>query len=974
VCCVLTQVVCVCVCCVLTGCVCDDVGGGCEQHPCQHGGVCESVGEGFRCICSPHSDDDDDDGRLYGGETCSVPLTACDGPQPQCENHGTCSPSFQDQRHTFTCLCPQGFTGPRCHTSTIFSFRSRGHVALETHNKDPNVPLSISFSFRTSRPSGTLLQHQVDQLLLTVQLKDGHLRLLSLRGPESRTTLVQELPEFLSDSSWHRVEVSLGGVVSLVRLLDLCSSQGNCTRTQTSSTSEVLQSPGSGSTSGSGSPPQTMILGAPGAEDQDQHQELDQDQDQDPCKESPCRTRGSCISLDWRSYRCECYRPYEGHDCGEGETHTHTHTHTHVTLNRKSAAGGHRRPSDNHVIISMFIRSKHPSGLLLIMANSTSHYLRVWLDQGRVKVQINHFETLVGGASVDDGGFHLVTLKLEGGVAALLQSAQTQAVVPIRPVRTHPGDLVSVGGLEDPEATGSLGGYFRGCIQDLRINSRRLQFFPISTEVDSYRLERMVNVSEGCSSEDGDPCVNGGVCYSMWEDFLCACPSSTAGRRCEEVQWCNLGPCPHDAQCQPQPQGFQCLSNVTFALESSVLRYRSNRRINRSLSSIFLSFRTRRPDATLLHAHTNTSSLTVSLHSSRLLLELQDKSSEVKVQSQALLSDGLWNSVRLRLEEEHAPNSRWIMDVNGDTEEINMSDAATGSLNFLQEGADVFLGGRGLDDFANFSGCLGPVEVGGLLLPFHLDTEFKLPRPQEELFSLTGHPGVGSGPRRGCWGSSVCEPNPCLHQGACDDLFDLHQCTCPPEWAGPLCAHPADPCTPSPCVYGMCISNNTHAGFQCVCEPGYGGERCEAEVNACENNESCLCPHNRTGPRCHFPQLPQTHCVGTRWNYSCFNGGNCSNAESCDCLPGFTGQWCEKDVDECASDPCMHGGFCVNYINAFECVCDINYSGIHCQKDVSDFYLYLFLGLWQNLFQLVSYLVLRMDDEPEVEWDFYLND
>lgn len=42
--------------------------------------------------------------------------------------------------------------------------------------------------------------------------------------------------------------------------------------------------------------------------------------------------------------------------------------------------------------------------------------------------------------------------------------------------------------------------------------------------------------------------------------------------------------------------------------------------------------------------------------------------------------------------------------------------------------------------------------------------------------------------------------------------------------------------------------------------------------------------------------------------------------------------------------------------------------------DVSDFYMYLFLGLWQNLFQLVSYLVIRLDDEPEIEWGFQIND
>ncbi len=36
---------------------------GCEQQPCQNGGVCESYNGGFRCLCSQQSQN----GRLYGG-------------------------------------------------------------------------------------------------------------------------------------------------------------------------------------------------------------------------------------------------------------------------------------------------------------------------------------------------------------------------------------------------------------------------------------------------------------------------------------------------------------------------------------------------------------------------------------------------------------------------------------------------------------------------------------------------------------------------------------------------------------------------------------------------------------------------------------------------------------------------------------------------------------------------------------------
>lgn len=55
-----------------------------------------------------------------------------------------------------------------------------------------------------------------------------------------------------------------------------------------------------------------------------------------------------------------------------------------------------------------------------------------------------------------------------------------------------------------------------------------------------------------------NPCLNGGECYSMWDDFICSCPTNTAGQRCEQVKWCELSPCPATAVCLPLSQGFEC--------------------------------------------------------------------------------------------------------------------------------------------------------------------------------------------------------------------------------------------------------------------------------------------------------------------------------------------------------------------------------------------------------------------------------
>uniref|UniRef100_A0AAQ5XXB9 Crumbs cell polarity complex component 1 n=1 Tax=Amphiprion ocellaris TaxID=80972 RepID=A0AAQ5XXB9_AMPOC len=982
----------------------DDING-CDQQPCQNGGVCESHNGGFRCLCSQQSQS----GRLYGGENCTVALSGCDG--NQCENGGICSPLLVNDHHTYTCICLAGFTGSKCQTPTIFSFESQGYMYIETQLLDPEAPLNVTFSFKTDRANGTLLQRRVDDLLLSIELVDGRLCLLSLRGQGS-STMVQELPEYLTDNKWHTVEASLGGVVSLIRLL--CA-EGSCTRDPSSEVqlleqASTLPEPGAvrqslfiGSVGGNWTlgravdeaenPPaflgcfrdvfvdSHLVLPVKAPEESGVQANMTVGcSDKDKCIESPCQNRGRCVSQGWRRHMCECHRPYEGNNCAEEYITARFGSND---LESYAVFSLDDDPGDS-LIISMFLRTRQSSGLLLILANSTSQYLRLWLEDGRVKIQINNFETLVGRSAVSDGHFHLVTLKLERTAATLFQSAQNQGFMPIRHVEVHPGDLVFVGGLPDSRASASFGGYFKGCVQDLRINSKRLQFYPIATPVESYNLQEVIGVAEGCSSDNAcaiNPCLNGGVCYSMWDDFICNCPPSTAGQRCEEVKWCELSPCPATAVCQPLSQGFECLSNVTFRLESSVLHFHSNGNIKRSLTSISFSFRTRQSAATLLYAQKDSDYLTVYLLNSHLVMELQKDALTVSVQSPGPISDGEWHMVKLSMDNQTL-NSKWMMAVDGGKEELSKSSG--GDLGFLREGADVFLGGPSLDSGGNLSGCLGPVEIGGLLLPFHLDTELNLPRPQEEQFVRMNS---NAAPRFGCWGATVCSPNPCQNEGLCDDLFDLHQCTCSPEWTGPLCKDPADPCISSPCIYGACT--NLPSGFKCVCEPGYSGEQCEAEVDICENSNcshgatclkgllsyTCLCPQNLTGQYCELPQLPVATCQGTRWNYNCFNGGNCSEGDNaCYCLPGFTGQWCEKDVDECLSDPCMNGGFCINYVNSFECVCDLNYSGIHCQIDVSDFYLYLFLGLWQNLFQLVSYLVIRLDDEPEIEWGFHVND
>lgn len=47
------------------------------------------------------------------------------------------------------------------------------------------------------------------------------------------------------------------------------------------------------------------------------------------------------------------------------------------------------------------------------------------------------------------------------------------------------------------------------------------------------------------------------------------------------------------------------------------------------------------------------------------------------------------------------------------------------------------------------------------------------------------------------------------------------------------------------------------------------------------------------------------------------------------------GNACEKDIDECESNPCQNNGTCVDIPNGYHCSCLPGYSGLHCELDIA---------------------------------------
>lgn len=284
-----------------------------------------------------------------------------------------------------------------------------------------------------------------------------------------------------------------------------------------------------------------------------------------------------------------------------------------------------------------------------------------------------------------------------------------------------------------------------------------------------------------------------------------------------------------------------------------------------------MNLRTRKRNTAILHTEKGTSFITVSVQDGLLFVELQSTSAgdgeeeegeegvlTVSLSSRRSVSDGEWHTLHLFMTAPWAPSSQWTLVLDEDIEEASTSRSLGGNLNFLRQDVDIYLGALTPDAGWFLAGCLGTVELGDIALPYFSSSDVNLPRLQEEQFiqSSTDPPLVG------CRGATVCEPNPCLNNGGCQDFFNTYNCSCVEGWAGRRCNVLIDTCASSPCVHGNCSVNGLT--YECTCEVGYTGVDCEEEADMCEKHlcanggtclhgpekYACLCPENYTGPFC----------------------------------------------------------------------------------------------------------------------------
>ncbi|XP_061836569.1 protein crumbs homolog 2a [Nerophis lumbriciformis] len=914
----------------------------CESQPCQNGGWCEDDTASYICHCPEAKV-----GHLpWGGNDCSVKLYGCF--HHECQNGATCSPWFDGVGHGHTCLCSPGFYDEQCSTQTTFSFSSPGFIPVAVPQKKIQMVengngfgFAIELRFQTTLPDMLIIYRgDVDNFIL-LEIVNGSFQAKAFSdGSEKKMTF----PAFVSDGDWRDVHVFENNKGLRLTLKGHGCNKDGC-QAQDESPFQTLESLLHVYVGGA---PEEMLQNSRSEKnfigcmedliiDSEAvlPQTFQENQGQyfgcsktEWCKPDPCYGRGRCVDL-WTSYHCDCHRPFYSESCRE-ELQSWTYGHEDSWSYSSYKIG---RSHGRNFQVSFFLRSLKLEGLIFQLRTPSGEvYFSVYLNMGRLLISsLPNGAPLTAPIFLASGEKHFLLVEIQQRQVVFEHASLRYSVGAIPEVVINEGDQAYLGGLPEDWDSKPWGGHYKGCLQDVRLDSVHLELDVWSNddEEEMYSSSGAENVKRGCISDDTckmNPCQNGGECTVTFNDFTCSCPKEYTGVTCETRVWCVSDPCLDGSQCVDLSDGYECLHNATF--DNSPAQFSSGGSLTEPVSSIYMELRTRSDNAVLLRASRDSDQLMIGLLDSIVWVEIHvaNRAETVTFTGERKVADGRWHRVNVSMTTRDQNASPWMITVDGIIDASSLPQI-TGSLHFLNDKGVL------LTLAESFTGCLSAVRVGGVFLPFVdvYDT------PQLSQFHLFGKQIINLG----CSSAPVCNSNPCLNGATCNDIFNKFYCECDSGWEGEQCDTDTDDCVSQPCFNGKC--KDYFAGFECLCHPGYAGPLCEVDMDECEhhicehdatckdgtNMYTCICPKGYSGPLCQW-DYPPLQC---RKDVLCANDGICNDGlwgANCTCMPGFKGKRCEMEIDECDSNPCRHGGSCLDRFNMFVCECPPGYSGSIC--------------------------------------------
>ncbi|GLH08522.1 Neurogenic locus Notch protein [Gryllus bimaculatus] len=991
----------------------------CERYePCGSHGNCTDLEPGYTCNCDPK----------YGGQNCSVELTGCrDHP---CHNNGTCTPYLEDEsQHKFNCSCSKGFHGDTCQTITTISLTESSRMEIQTEREEG---YDIQFIFKTTLPN-CLLASGRGLTYYTLELLGGRLNL--------QTSLLLNKWEGvfigadLNNGSWQRAFLQIN-TTHVVLAADQEQTIHPILPTETTNTSytsfnqtfigytafqelrSIVRSPTvfvgcmedlviNGQWITPIDIPQTDIIENVSTGCQREPQ----------CHPNPCNSGGICTDK-WIDFSCACVRPFLGHKC----QYRATEGIVEVTLTNTS------RVAVNSVMdISMFVRTRMEKGAIFYMTSNSPQetVIAAQVESGQLSVYILLNRSLeyyvVSGVHLANGQSHLIQIIRN----VTLMQVKINGTEFFRKTITASGAIdvqkLYLGGFPQHahnkknkrQASETSQNnvmcdvcYFKGVIQDVQVtNGTRtmvVEFFPLTVPDltippkfgEVYFDENAV--LKGVVSDDTcrvNPCIHEGICEVTWNDFECKCKRGYKGKRCEEMEFCQLQDCPDGSSCRNLENGYECVANVTFNGNNNSLHYTLNNFYDGSssyMNNITLTYRSKF-GGTLLYITSSNSveeffSISVQKDEITVSWRLYVGDKQLTEYFKKDEPDGEWTIVVFKMENDQLIGG--FQDADGHLNQKININFSLDAWNTLVQGGHAYIGGlfstspiqhstdglgvltvntvtesvfatprthytyetslidRPFSDIStNFKGCIGETRIGNILLSFL--TQAQLTRSNltnKHQFSLTD-PDSSSTLELGCL---LCFDTECHSGGKCSNATQLYTCDCPEGYTGDYCEININECENNTCQNNATCLDGIN-NYTCQCAPGYTGDMCEIDINECESSPcqnqgtcvnqvsyfECECLEEFTGPKCEFPR--ELTCA----NLPCKKGSTCKDVKNpktgdnftCICAEGFEGPRCDQAY--CSITPCEHG-MCNDTLEVPLCQCFLGYEGRFCETNINE--------------------------------------
>ncbi|CAM5108710.1 unnamed protein product [Eretmochelys imbricata] len=328
------------------------------------------------------------------------------------------------------------------------------------------------------------------------------------------------------------------------------------------------------------------------------------------CEGNSCPEGTECIAdLKEGKYTCVCHSDKPG-QC-------HASVGSSVTFTGSSYVKYRLLENENKEEMKLTMRLRTYSTHAVVMYARGTDYSILEIHHGRLQYKFDCGSgpgiVSVQSIQINDGHWHSVSLEVDGNYARLvLDRVHTASGTAPGTLRTlNLDNHVFFGGHVRQQGTRhgrspQVSNGFRGCMDSIVLNGQEL---PLNSKPRNYaHMEESVDVSpgclliatEGCSGSPcqnggacnplpnggyyckcaalfmgthcevsvnpcaSNPCLYGGTCISVSDDFVCQCRGQYSGQRCQLGPYCKDNPCKNSGKCIDSLDGPVCECEAGF--------------------------------------------------------------------------------------------------------------------------------------------------------------------------------------------------------------------------------------------------------------------------------------------------------------------------------------------------------------------------------------------------------------------------